>query len=282
MNDYVKPTGLLVALLTILAGFASTAQAQSPADLVRRAAPSGQSASVDHSSWDRLLKSYVKPGGDGLNRVDYRAFKRSGHRALKDYVTKLQAVDPARLDRREQFAYFANLYNAKTIDIVLDKYPVNSIKDISLGGGLFATFTGGPWKAKVMRVNGMELSLDDIEHEILRPVFKDPRVHYAVNCASIGCPNLATDAFTGANLDGLLDAGARAYINHPRGVTVSGGSVRVSSIYNWFKADFGGSDSGVLKHLRKYASPQLAKALAKKSAIDSHDYDWRLNDQPGS
>jgi len=282
MNDYVKPTGLLVALLTILAGFVSTAQAQSPADLVRRAAPSGQSASVDHSSWDRLLKSYVKPGGDGLNRVDYRAFKRSGHRALKDYVTKLQAVDPARLDRREQFAYFANLYNAKTIDIVLDKYPVNSIKDISLGGGLFATFTGGPWKAKVMRVNGMELSLDDIEHEILRPVFKDPRVHYAVNCASIGCPNLATDAFTGANLDGLLDAGARAYINHPRGVTVSGGSVRVSSIYNWFKADFGGSDSGVLKHLRKYASPQLAKALAKKSAIDSHDYDWRLNDQPGS
>lgn len=281
MNDYVKPTGLLVALLTILAGFASTAQAQSPADLVRRAAPSGQSASVDHSSWDRLLKSYVKPGGDGLNRVDYRAFKRSGHRALKDYVTKLQAVDPARLDRREQFAYFANLYNAKTIDIVLDKYPVNSIKDISLGGGLFATFTGGPWKAKVMRVNGMELSLDDIEHEILRPVFKDPRVHYAVNCASIGCPNLATDAFTGANLDGLLDAGARAYINHPRGVTVSGGSVRVSSIYSWFKSDFGGSDSSVLKHLRKYASPQLAKALAKRNSIDGHDYDWRLNDQRG-
>jgi len=237
-----------------------------------------KSLTVDHVAWDKLLKAYVKPGSDGINRVDYDAFKKSGHRALKDYVARLQAVDPGRLDRNEQFAFFANLYNAKTIDIVLDKYPVKSIKDISLGGGLFATFTGGPWKAKVLRVKGMDLSLDDIEHSILRPVFKDPRVHYAVNCASIGCPNLATEAFTKANLAAQLDAGARAYINHPRGVSVAGGRIEVSSIYNWFKADFGGDDRGVLAHLRKYAGPKLKTKLQRANSIDGHDYDWRLND----
>lgn len=279
MTSIRKRLAALVALPLMLVATSVPAVAQSPSDLVRRAAPVGQSASVDHAVWDKLLKTYVKPGADGLNRVDYAAFKRSGHSALKDYVARLQKVDPARLDRKEQFAYLANLYNAKTIDIVLDAYPVNSIKDISLGGGLFAAFTGGPWKAKVVRVKGMELSLDDIEHAILRPVFKDARVHYAVNCASIGCPNLATEAFTGANLVALLDAGARAYVNHPRGVTVSGGRVKTSSIYSWFKEDFGGNDRGVLAHLRKYAEPGLKAKLDRVDAIDGHAYDWRLNDK---
>jgi hypothetical protein len=125
------------------------------------------------------------------------AFKERGHGALKDYISTLVAVDPATLNRSEQFALLANLYNAKTIDIVLENYPVKSIKDISLGGGLFAAFTGGPWKAKVLKMKGVALSLDDIEHGILRPTFRDPRVHYAVNCASVGCPNLGTEAFTG-------------------------------------------------------------------------------------
>jgi len=279
MTSIRKRLAALVALTLMLVATSIPAFAQSPSDLVRRAAPAGQSASVDHGAWDKLLKTYVKPGADGINRVDYAAFKRSGHSSLKDYVARLQKVDPARLDRKEQFAYLANLYNAKTIDIVLDAYPVNSIKDISLGGGLFAAFTGGPWKAKVVRVKGMELSLDDIEHAILRPVFKDARVHYAVNCASIGCPNFATEAFTGANLVALLNAGARAYVNHPRGVTVSSGRVKTSSIYSWFKEDFGGNDRGVLAHLRTYAEPGLKAKLDRVDAIDGHAHDWRLNDK---
>jgi len=278
MKNFSTRAPLLAAALWVALGATLPAEAQSPADLARHAAAPEKSLTVDHVAWDKLLKAYVKPGSDGINRVDYDAFKKSGHRALKDYVARLQAVDPGRLDRNEQFAFFANLYNAKTIDIVLDKYPVKSIKDISLGGGLFATFTGGPWKAKVLRVKGMDLSLDDIEHSILRPVFKDPRVHYAVNCASIGCPNLATEAFTKANLAAQLDAGARAYINHPRGVSVAGGRIEVSSIYNWFKADFGGDDRGVLAHLRKYAGPKLKTKLQRANSIDGHDYDWRLND----
>ncbi len=266
----------ILTLLLISLAAPGSARASEPADLFAKAA-AGSTRTLDHSAWDRLLKTYVKPGADGLNRVDYQAFKVGGHAALKSYIRGLEQADPGVLDRPEQFAFLANLYNARTIDIVLDRYPVRSIKDISLGGGLFASFTGGPWKAKAVTLKGVELSLDDIEHGILRRVFKDPRVHYAVNCASIGCPNLGAEAFTGARLNTQLDAGAKAYINHPRGVNAAGG-VTASSIYNWFKEDFGGNDEGVLRHLRRYAAPDLAAKLAGATSIGDYAYDWRLND----
>jgi len=257
--------------------FIGSANAAEPSDLFRKAAD-GSTSTVDHSAWDKLLKTYVKAAPDGLNRVDYAAFRNTGQGELKLYIRRLEAVDPQALDRAEQFALLANLYNAKTIDIVLDHYPVKSIKDISLGGGLFASLSGGPWKAKVLKMSGVELSLDDIEHGILRPQFKDPRVHYAVNCASVGCPNLQAEALTGAKLGQQLDAGARTYINHSRGVSVTSGGVVVSSIYNWFKPDFGGTDGGVLVHLRKYAGPELLAKLTSTASLSGHQYDWSLND----
>ena len=268
----VLALGLLSLSLCAPAGVACA----DPSALVRAAAPE-PGATVDHGAWDRLLRTYVKPSADGINRVDYAAFKSGGHAALKSYIVTLEAVDPATLDRNGQIAFLVNLYNAKTVDIVLDKYPVKSIKDISLGGGLLASVTGGPWKAPVVTVKGEKLSLDDIEHGILRPVFKDPRIHYAINCASLGCPNLQAEAFAPGRLDEQLDAAARAYINHPRGARVAKGALYVSSIYNWFKADFGGNDAGVISHLRKFASPELAAALKPIASIAGHDYDWTLN-----
>ncbi|MFN3868229.1 MAG: DUF547 domain-containing protein [Hyphomicrobiaceae bacterium] len=243
----------------------------------------GSAATVDHSAWTRLLTAHVKPATDGVNLVDYKAFKSAGHADLKSYIARLEAIDPSKLDRAEQFAFWANLYNAKTIDIVLDHYPVASIREIELGSGLLGFIkksvgVGGPWKAEVMKVSGQALSLDDIEHKILRPVHKDPRVHYAVNCSSYGCPNLGTEAFTGAKLDAQLDAAARAFVNHPRGMTVKSGSVTASSIYDWFQSDFGGSAAGVLDHVRKYAGPELTKKLAGVSSIAAYQYDWKLND----
>ena len=223
----------------------------------------------------------MKPSRDGINRVAYRAFSRRDQARLERYLAYLQQVVPAELNRREQFAFWINLYNAKTVDIVLRHYPVGSIKDINLGGGLLGLVSGGPWKAKVATVAGHRLSLDDIEHSILRPIFRDPRLHYAINCASIGCPNLSQNAYTGAMLEQQLDAAARAYVNHPRGVKVSGGQVRASKIYSWFQADFGGTESGVLRHLRRYADPSLARKLAGKTAISSFAYDWNLNDASG-
>ncbi len=238
----------------------------------------GSKSVVDHAVWDGLLKTYVKSSADGLNRVDYASFKRNGHGVLKTYISELASVNVAALSRPEQFAFWVNLYNAKTIDIVLDAYPIRSIKDVKLGGGLIAAFTGGPWAANVVTVSGVNLSLNDIEHEILRPVFRDPRVHYAVNCASIGCPNLSLDAYTGAMLDAQLNAAAVGYINHPRGFSASAGGLVASSIYDWYSQDFGGSSQGVLKHAGAYANAKLKSAMQRAGTIDSYAYDWSLND----
>ena len=230
---------------------------------------------VDHSAWDALLKTYLVPGEDGLNYVDYGRFKAKGAKALKDYVASLEATDVTKLNRPEQFAFWANLYNAKTIDIILDHYPVKSIKDIRL---TFYRPFDGPWVAEVTKVNGIDLSLNDIEHTIMRGLWKEPRVHYAVNCASIGCPNLMTKAFTGANLESMLDKGARAYVNSPRGIQIKDGKVIASKIYRWFAEDFGGSEKGVLAHARAHAEGDLAKSLTRTSAIADYEYDWNLND----
>ena len=243
----------------------------------------GATKTVDHAAWDGILKSHIRADATGLNRFDYATAKAKSHGKLKAYINALQAVDIALLDRPEQFAFWVNLYNAKTIDVVLDHYPVSSIRNISINEGLLGFFKksagyGGPWKAKILIVSGHKLSLDDVEHNILRAVFKDARVHYAVNCASIGCPNLSNTAFTGAKLDELLDAGARAYVNHPRGIAIADGKVTASSIYNWFQSDFGGNAAGVLAHVRKFAAPGLAAKLETVSEIGSYHYDWALND----
>lgn len=279
----------LAALATAVVALSAPAAAEAKTITEYFSTPSaGTAKTVDHSAWDNLLAKYVIASEDGVNRVDYTGWQGAGHKPLKSYVSSLQAIDPRTLGRAEQFAYWANLYNAKTIDIVLDSYPVDSIREISIDGGLFGFLkksvgAGGPWKAKILQVAGQELSLDDIEHNILRPIFKDPRVHYAVNCASFGCPNLAREALTGAKLDGQLDAGAKAYINHPRGFSVEGGKVKASSIYQWFQADFGGTEAGVLAHARKYANDALKAKLDGKTGIESYGYDWSLNNiQRGS
>ena len=122
----------------------------------------GSKAMIDHRPFGELLQRYAKLDRDGIVRVDYARFQQNGRSALKAYIAQVSAADVAVLDRPEQFAFWANLYNAKTLDIVLDHYPVGTIKDISLGGGLLAPFSGGPWTAKVVTVGGFRLSLDDI------------------------------------------------------------------------------------------------------------------------
>jgi hypothetical protein len=135
----------------------------------------------------------------------------------------------------------------------------------------------GPWRSRRVSVEGRRLSLDNIEHDTLRPLVRDPRVHYAVNCASIGCPNLQPRAWSDDTLEQDLDAAARAFVNHPRAARVANNSLRVSSIYEWFKADFGGSNAGVISHLRRFAEPALRDQLAGVTRITAHDYDWSLN-----
>ena len=226
------------------------------------------------ASWDNLLAKYVRAGGDGLNRVDYAAWKGNSAdmSALNVVVNAFAAMPVSTLTKAEQFCVWANLYNALTLQVVLGRFPVRSIRDIKS-----SPLAMGPWKDKRITVQGKRLSLDDIEHNILRKQWREPRVHYAVNCASIGCPNLLRRGWRAETLEAELTAAARAFINSPRGVrVVRAGQVRVSSIYQWFKVDFGNSDAGVLAHLRQYAAPALATQLGN-ARIVGHDYDWSIN-----
>ena len=267
---------VIVVLLFTLAPLARAGDASAEALHTRFFAfDAGSAQKLDHSSWNRLLKSYLHAGKDGLNRFDYAALNSGGRAELNNYLTYLQSVDPAALSRNEQFAFWTNLYNAKTVEIVASHYPVRSIRDIKLSG----LFVRGPWRKKLVQVSGVRLSLDDIEHRILRPIWRDPRIHYAVNCASVGCPNLLTHAYSGTSLEHMLDQAARAYINSPRGVSFNGSRVVVSSLYEWYAADFGGSVESVLAHLRKYAGNTLANRIAGITRFDGYDYNWTLNDK---
>ncbi len=240
----------------------------------RFAADPASTRTVDHRAWDSLLAEYAVTGGDGVARIRYGVFKKAGRTRLAGYLAMLQDVAIAGLGRAEQFAFWVNLYNALTVEIVLDHYPVASIRDIDLGGGLFSR---GPWKKKLVRVAGTELSLDNIEHDILRPTFRDARLHYVVNCASIGCPNLPPRAVRGKTASATLDKAARDYVNHPRGVRVAGGRITASKLYQWYAEDFGGKPR-LRAHWRRYARPPLVENLDRASGIAGFEYDWRLND----
>ena len=229
---------------------------------------------IDHGDWQYILDTYVVSGNtDGINRFDYSAVSPADRARLQAYLEELSKLDPRSYSRAEQRAYWINLYNALTVEVVLQHYPVKSIRKIH--GGLLGT---GPWKREPVTVAGRPLSLNDIEHRILRPIWRDPRIHYAVNCASLGCPNLSARAFTGANTEDMLDAAAKAYVNHRRGVAFDDGRLTLSSIYDWFDVDFGGSETALLEHIARYAELELAQKLAGYDGRIRYDYDWGLNE----
>lgn len=238
-------------------------------------------AEIDNTAWNAFLDRYLSLRPDGVMLVDYGAVTDADKGALKGYVALLEATDPTTLSSDEQLAYWLNFYNALTADVILDNYPLASIRDIKDGPLDFK----GPWNDKRVTVNGEALSLDDIEHSIIRPIYAEPRIHYGVNCASIGCPNLQPVAFVGATIDADLTRAAREFINNPRGVSVERNRVTASKIFTWFREDFGDNEAEVLDHLRQYADPDLAAKLEGRTRINRYEYDWALNDgraeQPG-
>ncbi len=268
--------GVLLILLAGLTGVGTLAAAPQ-AELWPRWSEHNPNSTqvVDHEPWANFLDRYlVTDHPSGVNRVRYADVSASDARELDDYIDKLQSIEVSNLNRAEQRAFWLNMYNAHTIKLILDHYPVDSIREIDISG----LFANGPWGAKIISVEGVELTLDDIEHRILRPIYEDPLVHYAVNCASIGCPNLPPEPFTADNYQKLAEAGAESFINHPRGVNIEGDPLKASSIYNWFMADFGDSWEGVRSHLLQYAEGAVRNALAGYDGSVKYDYDWSLNE----
>ncbi|WP_261882529.1 DUF547 domain-containing protein [Vibrio pelagius] len=222
------------------------------------------SGTISHATWQQFLDDYLVI--DGQNHlVRYQAVSSNDRSQLKQYIGQLATTDPRQLSRAEQYAYWVNLYNAVTVELILDAYPVKSITKL---GGLFSF---GPWGDEVVTINGKALTLNDIEHRILRPIWQDPRTHYAVNCASLGCPNLQTQAFTAENTEALLERAAHEFVNSDKGVLVLQNKLQLSSIYDWFIADFG-TQAQLIEHLNQYRTQPLSNV----KNID-YEYDWALN-----
>lgn len=263
----------LLAFAPLALGVVTPAAAADPPWARFAGSDEASTREVSHAAWSALLERYVVESDSGIHLFRYGAVSPEDRRALEEYLAELSAVAPRSLRRAQQLPYWVNLYNALTVRVILDHYPLSSIREIRP-----TWLSRGPWKKAWLEVDREPITLDDIEHRILRPIWRDPRIHYAVNCASLGCPNLQPVAFTEANAEGLLESAARAFVNHPRAASVDRGELTVSSIYHWFREDFGDSEEGVLKHLRRYARPQLVEQLRGIREIDDHEYDWSLND----
>ncbi len=263
-----------VGLTWLLLGWFSASLAAPSASLWQRwnTFDPESSVSIDHSPWHDWLGRFVTTSADGINRVAYGSVSPAERNQLKAYIADMTALQVGDYNRAQQRAYWINLYNALTVDIVLENYPLDSIRDISSG-----LFSSGPWRLKLAKIDGEKMTLDDIEHRILRPIWQDPRIHYAVNCASLGCPNLQAAAFTAENAESLLEASASEFINSPRGALMVSKKLRISRIYEWFEKDFGGNEAGVIKHLKRYAVGELATALETIANIDDYQYDWQIN-----
>jgi hypothetical protein len=240
-------------------------------------------ATIDHTVWDEFLQRHLHqdPYSDGVNMIDYEHVDREELQGLEAYVRGLSHVRIGDYNRDEQYAYWMNFYNAAIVTMIVEAILVDGQKLSSVlqirGPGLNVV---GPWLKRVGSVYGKAVSFNDIEHYILRVAFIDMelRVHYGINCASMGCPPLAPRAHTAENWRENLAETRHQFINSPHGVKIEDGRLYTSKIYHsWFKDDFGGSDENVLRHLMRYAEPALTEQLEAQTKIDGDHYDWRLN-----
>ncbi|MBI3181529.1 MAG: DUF547 domain-containing protein [Myxococcales bacterium] len=227
-----------------------------------------------HSGWDAIVRRYVQAGW-----VDYSALRRDGAGELSAYLRSLESVCRGHFDtwtREEKLVFWINAYNAYTVKLVLEHYPVRSIRSIGLLPG--AAFRRGFISLKLM--GGRSLSLDDIEHGILRREFRDPRIHFAIVCASRSCPALRSEAYRARDIEAQLDEGARGFLADPskNRVGEDARTLQLSSIFDWFRSDFEHGDQTLLGLVTRYGSePMTAAASSGAARVEFLDYDWSLN-----
>ena len=214
---------------------------------------------LDHSQWDILLKKYVDE--DGL--VDYAGFKND-REALNSYMKMLSSEQPdINWSVQELLAYYINLYNAYTVDLILENYPVNSIKDIS-----------GPWTKGIVPIGKNNLSLGGVENGVLRKM-NEPRIHFAINCASISCPILLNEAFTAAKINEQLNKAAQGFINSGKN-DIKTNNPRLSSIFKWYQKDFiVDGEQNVIAYINQFSSTKISS----DATIGYKEYNWNLNEQ---
>lgn len=226
-------------------------------------------AAFDHGAFDRLLKKHV----DAKGLVDYKGFK-ADQTAFGYYLDQLSKNPPAASwSKAEQMAYWINAYNAYTIRLILDHYPVQSIKDI--GSKIKIPLVTTPWANKFFSIGGEKMSLDNIEHGILRKKYDDSRIHFALVCASISCPRLRSEAYTAARLESQLDDQGRDFLNNPAKNKIGKSSAQLSKYFDWYKGDWTQNKQSVVKWVNKYAATKIADS----TPVSYLDYNWSLNEQ---
>lgn len=240
---------------------------------------------VDHSIWNRLLNKHVIEIDEGHStQVDYAEFKKSRGQ-LKQYLDSLSSLDEGTFDKMhksDQLAFLINAYNAWTIELIVTKYPdLESIKDL---GNIFIS----PWKQKIAVLFGEKVSLDHIEHDLIRGSgrYNDPRIHFAVNCASIGCPALRNEAYTGDNLDAQLEDQTVRFLSDKSRNNIVGNTLQLSSIFKWYRSDFEagwkGANSlyefiGLYGASMEITDEQFKSLKLDKLNLEFLDYNWKLN-----
>ena len=235
---------------------------------------------VDHSLFDELLQNYVTDAG----LVDYASIKEQ--KALNPYLDVLSAVNPGDLSEAEAIAYWINAYNAYTIKLIIDNYPVGSIREISplriKGLRLAIPKINSPFEYELAKINGESYSLDDIEHGILRKQYNEPRIHFALVCAAISCPTLRREAYSSDRLNEQLDDQARTFLFDETKNRISGDTIYLSRIFDWFQKDFAESKKDLQVYLSAYFDGELQGRLrAGDFKIKYLKYDWALNETSG-
>ncbi len=234
----------------------------------RAAAPFSETTKpVDHAPWNSLLKKYV----DAKGFVNYAGFKKDSD-ALKKYLDILSAnaPDEKSWSQDEQLAYWINAYNAFTVQLILDNYPLASIKDI--GAKLKIPFINTPWDIKFITIGGKKMDLNNIEHGIIRKKFSEPRIHFALVCAAKSCPPLRNEAYVPNRLNAQLDAQGRDFLNDPTKNEVSEKSAEISKLLSWYGGDFTGT-MPIVDWINKYAN----KKMSREGSISYKTYNWELN-----
>ena len=212
---------------------------------------------IDHKQWNDLVQKHVS----GKGNVDYKGFKKDAA-ALQSYLNVLAKNLPEKSwSKNAVLAYWINAYNAYTVKLILDHYPVKSIKKID-----------SPWDNEFFTLGSKKYSLGEIEHKILRKM-NEPRIHFAINCASFSCPNLANEAYTETELEKQLETVARSFVNDKTKNTITPDKIEISSIFDWFSGDFK-TKGTLIDYLNKYSSTKINKS----AKVKFKEYNWNLNE----
>lgn len=256
--NYLKYTFTLIIALSFCSCFSAKGLPINEVKETTTSKTQTKTVALDHSAWNTLLQKYVANNGD----VDYKGFKTES-KNLNDYVNYLASKVPSEdWSSNEQLAYFINVYNANTIKLIVEHYPLKSIKDIS-----------SPWLKNRLKIGDKDFSLADIENGILRKM-NEPKIHFAINCASYSCPKLLNIAYTSENVQELMERATKEFINNPEKNKLSTGNLKLSEIFKWYKSDFTENGS-LIDYINQYSDVPIST----DAIIDYIEYNWNLNDK---